>query len=345
MDRFLEEILSQPRILRSILGRILMDETLILSLKDAVDKKDMILMTGMGSSQYAFYPACIHMNENGYPSFVFEASELLHYYSELLSPSVLLWISSQSGETIEVKKILDGAGDRSFTIGVTNAVDGHVAKNCDLPIFLDAGREEGPSSKTYTSTLLINLISAMAVTTGIDKKIVDEFNEAVDAIDNFLERWDAEIERMIEFLGEVNSIFVLGRGPSVASVMTGSLILKEVAKVHAEGMSSGQFRHGPLELASPGFAALVFASNGRTKALNMRLAQEIAEFGGKVVVFGEAEDLKQKGILTLNLPAQKELYAPLTEIVPVQLFSRRLAIEKGLRPGKFERAGKVTRHE
>jgi fructoselysine-6-P-deglycase FrlB-like protein len=89
----------------------------------------------------------------------------------------------------------------------------------------------------------------------------------------------------------------------------------------------------------------VFASNGRTKALNMRLAQEIAEFGGKVVVFGEAEDLKQKGILTLNLPAQKELYAPLTEIVPVQLFSRRLAIEKGLRPGKFERAGKVTRHE
>jgi glucosamine--fructose-6-phosphate aminotransferase (isomerizing) len=345
MDRFLEEILSQPQVLRSTLDRYLNDEMLFQPIKDAINKKDMIVMTGMGSSQYAFYPACIHLNEHGLPSFVFEASELLHYYKDLISPRVLLWISSQSGETIEVKKLLDEVGNHSFTIGITNDVDGYVAKNCNLPIFLNAGKEEGPSSKTYTSTLIVNLISAMAITIGINGKVANEFNEAVNTIESFLGRWDEEVDRMVEFLGEVNSIFVLGRGPSMASVMTGSLILKEVAKVHAEGMSSGQFRHGPLELASPGFAAIVFASSSRTKALNMLLAQDIAKFGGKVVLIGEEEDMQQKGILTLSLPAQNELCAPLTEIVPIQLFSRRLAIEKGLIPGKFERGGKVTRHE
>jgi glucosamine--fructose-6-phosphate aminotransferase (isomerizing) len=140
-------------------------------------------------------------------------------------------------------------------------------------------------------------------------------------------------------------VFILGRGPSLTSAMTGSLILKEAAKVHAEGMSSGQFRHGPLELASPGFSAIVFASSGRTKALNLRLAQDIAEFGGKVVLIGGEKDTHPKGILTLNLPALKELFAPLAEIVPVQLLARRLAIEKGLKPGEFEKAKKVTRHE
>jgi glucosamine--fructose-6-phosphate aminotransferase (isomerizing) len=185
----------------------------------------------------------------------------------------------------------------------------------------------------------------MAITTGINRKIAIELSEAVNSIESFFEKWDEEVDRMVEFLGAVNSIFVLGRGPSMASVMTGALVLKEVAKIHAEGMSSGQFRHGPLELASPGFAAIVFASNGRTKEHNLRLAQDIAEFGGKVVLFGEEESRQKKGILTLSLALQKELYAPLTEIVPIQLLSRRLAIEKGLKPGKFERAGKVTRHE
>jgi glucosamine--fructose-6-phosphate aminotransferase (isomerizing) len=345
MDRFLEEILSQPQVLRSILNRYLNDEMLFQPMKDTIEKRDMIIMTGMGSSQYAFYPACIYMNEYGLTSFVFEASELLHYYKDLISPRVLLWIASQSGETIEVKKLLDKVGNHSFTIGVTNDVDGYVARNCDLPLFLYAGREEGPSSKTYTSTLLVNLISSIAITTGISDKIANELRGAVSAIDSFLERWEEEIDRLVEFLGVAESIFVLGRGPSMASVMTGSLILKEVAKVHAEGMSSAQFRHGPLELASPGFAAIVFASSGRTKSLNVRLVQNIAEFGGKVVLIGEGEDMQLNGILTLPLPAIKEIYAPLTEIVPIQLLARRLAIEKGLNPGKFERAGKVTRHE
>lgn len=345
MDRFLKEILSQPQVLRSILDRYLNDEMLFQPMKDTIDKRDIIIMTGMGSSQYAFYPACIYLNEHGLPSFVLEASELIYYYKDLITPRVLLWIASQSGETIEVKKLLDEVGDHSFSIGVTNDADGHVAKNCDLPLFLYAGSEEGPSSKTYTSTLLVNLISAMAITKGTSETIATELRGAVSAIDSFLERWEEKIDRLVKFLGVTESILILGRGPSMASAMTGALILKEVAKVHAEGISSGQFRHGPLELASPGFAAIMFASSGRTKSLNMRLARDIAEFGGKVVLIGGEEDTQLNGILTLSLPAQKELYAPLTEIVPIQLLARRLAIEKGLTPGEFERAGKVTRHE
>lgn len=185
----------------------------------------------------------------------------------------------------------------------------------------------------------------MAITTGISETIANELRGAISAIESFLESWEENVDRLVEFLGVTESVFILGRGPSMASAMTGSLILKESAKVHAEGMSSGQFRHGPLELASPGFAAIVFASSGQTKALNLRLARDIAEFGGKVVLIGEGEDTHPKGILTLPLPALKELYAPLTEIVPVQLLARRLAIEKGLKPGEFERAKKVTRHE
>ena len=37
--------------------------------------------------------------------------------------------------------------------------------------------------------------------------------------------------------------------------------------------------------------------------------------------------------------------APLVKIVPIQLLSRRMAIDEGLQPGKFDKIGKVTLDE
>jgi len=127
--------------------------------------------------------------------------------------------------------------------------------------------------------------------------------------------------------------------------MAGALILKEAAKMGAEGSSAGQFRHGPLETVAPGFAAVVFAMQGRTRDIDLRLALDIAEFGGRVVVVGSDEELRQERIFYLALPLLHEFCSPLLEIVPIQLLSWRIAREKGLQPGKFDQAKKVTLYE
>jgi len=127
--------------------------------------------------------------------------------------------------------------------------------------------------------------------------------------------------------------------------MAGALILKEAAKMGAEGSSAGQFRHGPLEAVAPGFAAVVFAMQGRTRDIDLRLAHDIAKFGGRVVVVGSDEELRQERIFYLALPLLHEFCSPLLEIVPIQLLSWRIATEKGLQPGKFDKAKKVTLYE
>jgi glucosamine--fructose-6-phosphate aminotransferase (isomerizing) len=343
-DIFLKEILSQPRVLRTILDRYLEDENLLRPVSVAARRKthDLILLTGMGSSYFALYPTCIYLNERGVPAVMLETSELLHYYRGLISDRVLVVLVSQSGETIEAKRLFDEIGDGTIVMGITNNAKSHVARNSDLPIFLHAGQEDGPASKSYTASLMVLLLCAMALTASLDTQKTQRLYEAVGAMEDWLDQWEGCIDRLADFLGKANHLSLLGRGPSVASAAAGSLILKEVAKTQAEAMSGGQFRHGPLEVASPGFAAFVFAPDGKTKALNLRLARDIARFGGKVVLVGSDAALQQENVFTLTLPALKELYAPLVEIAPLQLLARRMALDKGLQPGKFDKAGKVT---
>lgn len=346
-DGFLEEILSQPRVLRATLDRYLEDETLLRPVRGVVEQKkyDLVVLTGMGSSYFAFYPACIYLNQHGLPAVMVEASELLHYYQELISDRVLVVLASQSGETVEVKRLLDEVGARTYMISVTNHAENYVARNSDLPLLLYAGQEKGPASKTYTSTMGVLLLCAMALTSSMDKRKVRELFAAVEAMEGFLERWEESIDRLAAFLGPVDRLSLLGRGPSLGSAMAGSLILKEAAKVQAEGISAGQFRHGPLEVASSGFGAAVFAQKGRTRDINLRIAHDIARFGGRVVIVGNDEEYPGKRTLNLRLPVLEELYSPLVEIVPIQLLAWRLAVEKGLQPGTFDQAGKVTLYE
>jgi len=347
MDYFLEEILSQPRVLRATLARYLEDESLLRSVSRVMEqgRYQLILLTGMGSSFFALYPACIYLNEHGLSAIMVEASELLHYYKDLISDRVLVVIASQSGETVEVKKLVGEVRGRTSVVSVTNDAENYLARNSDLPLLMYAGRESGPASKTYAATVTVSLLLAMHLTSSLNKQRVEGLYAAVEAMESFLEGWEERIDGLLDFLATVDCLSLLGRGPSLASAMAGALILKEAAKMRAEAMSAGQFRHGPLEVVSPDFAAVVFAMKGRTRDINLGLAHDVAEFGGKVVIIGSDEQLQGERIFNLTLLPLDEWCSPLLEIMPVQLLSWRVAREKGLQPGKFDKARKVTLYE
>jgi glucosamine--fructose-6-phosphate aminotransferase (isomerizing) len=347
MDCFLEEIFSQPRVLRATLDRYLEDESLLRSVSRAMKLGEypLVLLTGMGSSYFALYPACIYLVEHGLSATMVETSELLHYYGGVISSQVLVVVASQSGETVEVKKLLSEFGGRSLIASITNDAENYLAKNSDLALFLYGGEERGPASKTHTATIAVASLLAMCLTSTMSKRNVEGLYEAVEAMETFLGGWTERIDGLVDFLGGVDCLSLLARGPSLASAMAGALILKEAAKMHAEGMSGGQFRHGPLELVTPDFTAVVFAMNGRTRDINLRLAHDIVEFGGKVVLVGSDQELRGKRIFNLALPPLDEFSSPILEIVPIQLLSWKIAAEKGLQPGKLDKAKKVTLHE
>ncbi len=76
----------------------------------------------------------------------------------------------------------------------------------------------------------------------------------------------------------------MARGHGRPAAEMGALTLKEAARFPAESLQTAQFRHGPLELASPALGAVVIAVEPATEAIDLGLAGELVESGAAVLV-------------------------------------------------------------
>jgi glucosamine--fructose-6-phosphate aminotransferase (isomerizing) len=128
----------------------------------------------------------------------------------------------------------------------------------------------------------------------------------------------------------------------MSAVWNGSLTNKEAARSAFEGMHAAAFRHGPLEIVSEGFAALIFAGARQTSELNRELAREIMSYGGKAIWLDSAPDPE---IPTVLFPETSELTRPLVEILPMQMLTLAMAKRRGLEAGKFRHVSKITNRE
>ena len=86
------------------------------------------------------------------------------------------------------------------------------------------------------------------------------------------------------------------------------------------------------------------ATEPATRDLDLGLAGEVAAVGAALLVVS-AEGGGPAGAEVVAIGHLDPLVASAAAIVPIQLLSWRLAVDRGLRPGTYERASKVTTRE
>jgi glucosamine--fructose-6-phosphate aminotransferase (isomerizing) len=118
-------------------------------------------------------------------------------------------------------------------------------------------------------------------------------------------------------------------------------LLKESAGIAAEALETGQFRHGPLELAGPALAAIVIATEPETVRLDLALAGDLVGSGAAVLVV-TADGAAPPGTRGIGTGPVDRALSPCVSILPAQLLAWRLALEVGRTPGVLTRASKVT---
>ena len=85
-----------------------------------------------------------------------------------------------------------------------------------------------------------------------------------------------------------SSLFILGRGPSVAIASEAALKFKETCAMHAEAYSAAEVMHGPLALVGPGFPVLALAARDASEASVAEAADGLAAKGAPVFVTSDA---------------------------------------------------------
>ena len=299
-----------------------------------------VILSGMGASHYATYPAWLTLVQAGVPAWWIEASELVHHARELVEPDTLLWLTSQSGYSPEIQALLGGeTADRPRTlVAMTNDPSSPVAAAADVVVEIHAGPEESVSTKSYLNSLVAALLLAHSLLGAPDPR--DDVARSGDELDRFLGNdWDANLDVASKAIGAPEQVVALARGAALHAAWTGALVLKEAVRYPAEGMSAGQFRHGPLELAGPQLTPIVVEGEASTAGLNRALAEELAAAGSHAVWIGGSAP---RGAVPLPSPVGYGIGARLGEIVPFQLAAVALAMQMGIEPGEFIHSSKVT---
>ena len=156
----------------------------------------------------------------------------------------------------------------------------------------------------------------------------------------YLRDWRRHVTGFSEAFDGASQVYLAGRGPSLATALTGGLILKESTRAACEGMSCAAFRHGPFEVLSPQVLVIVMAGDVRTWDLNRRLVFDINAVGGRAVCVDS-----NKTQPMAMMPIAPERVRPTLEILPVQMLSLAIAAKKGEEAGRFRLASKITATE
>jgi glucosamine--fructose-6-phosphate aminotransferase (isomerizing) len=283
-------------------------------------------------------PLTLQLIAHGVNARRIETSELVHHAPRLLdSPSLVIAVS-QSGQSAEIVKFLERHGGRKFPlIGVTNTAASPLAGAADTVLLTHAGSEFSVSCKTYVATLAALDLMGAVLTRDDPGPHRTQLEETASAMDQYLAHWHAYVADLQERLKEIEQMVLVGRGPSLAAVGTGALIIREAARFPCQELSSAAFRHGPLEMISPKLFVLVFRGIPPTIEHNERLVADIRVLGGNA-------DLVRESLHTsaFALPPVTSAMLPLLEILPPEMISLALARLRGHVPGHFERGSKIT---
>jgi glutamine---fructose-6-phosphate transaminase (isomerizing) len=350
MNKFIQEILEQPVAVENLAGFYLSPagDGLLKSAKKIIsdNKIEQIIFSGMGSSYFISHAASCLFNYLKIYSFSINASELLHYNRSLFERVTLLICISQSGESYEIKEILNKLPTTVHCIGIVNEEQSVLALKSEVALLCKAGMEEKTSTKTYTATSLVSFILGWYLSGIWNEKKGGKILNLADNFRKALSNFQSLTEEMLQFLGDLQTVQIIARGPAYSTACQSALMFREALHIPANCMLGGEFRHGPVEMVSEGFKAILFAAGGRTYSQSLKMAEDIAGFGGKVLLItNEKPDISGDKIMPIFIDEPDEYLFSVQAIVPVQLLIDQYAKSKGYEAGNFSHGSKVTEIE
>jgi len=310
-----------------------------------------VVFTGMGSSLFAAYPAQAYLTSLGIRTLVWETAELLHHHMGALHSDTLLVAVSQSGETVEIKRLLDRLPKKMGLVGLANVEASTLSRRANLSLPMLAGRQTTVSTKTYMCAVAGLMYLAFAIARESYRSLTETILRAIGTQERILENHDTLTAPTLEFFNDPPYVALMSRGADLASAYQGALMFKEVARLAAEPISAAQFRHGPIEIVSPVHRYIVFARKGlrarspNTAKLVLGLARDIQAHGGKVLLLTDQPFKPVSNTRLIQVDPLLWGLGTLVDILFIQLLVHDLAVREGRDPGKFWIAEGVTTKE
>jgi glucosamine--fructose-6-phosphate aminotransferase (isomerizing) len=267
------------------------------------------------------------------------ASEFRYRHAVMPEGGLAIFIS-QSGETADTLAALRYAREgKQHIAGIVNVLESSIARESDVLLHIDAGREIGvASTKAFTCQLVT--LACFAIGFARARGAIDAAREAalVTALTEVPARVNETLlgeARIRDFAAEVaraRDVLYIGRGASYPIALEGALKLKEISYIHAEGYASGELKHGPIALVDPSVPVVVVAPSDEYFDKTASNMHEVMARGGRVLLFSDKDGIAAAGqdsSRSFWVPRVDPFVAPILYAIPVQLLAYHVATARG----------------
>jgi len=343
MTHFLKDILRQPGELQRALDRLTgPDRAHLDQAAAAIRRARHVYLTGIGASWHAALSAGVQFDLGGSPVYLRDASELLHF-AKIPADSTLI-VLSRSGQSIEIVRLLAKARAAGATVlGITNAVDGTLARESTIAVVVPTERDHGISVNTYSTLGLAAALLAAAALGNLDSALIDSLSSAFENSVDSLQTWQEQIKDS-EWFAPAAPYYFLARGGSLGTCHEARLLWEEGVKHAASAMSTGNFRHGPQEISRPGLRVGMWIDATLMRGEDLAVAGDLRRLGASLLLIGQ--NLPQRtAALTLQLPRIPAEWQFLIDALPVQLGAEYLSRASGVDCDSFRVCSYVVEGE
>ncbi len=243
---------------------------------------------------------------------------------------------SQSGASPDIVAMAEGSRTGgALTIALINTVPSPLARAASLAIDIQAGPEIAVAA---TKSFVNSAVAGLAILAAWGGSA--ELGRAVAALPDHLEAALAlDWTSMLEPLSATDSLYMLGRGPTLAIAAEAALKCKETCELHAEAYSSAEVLHGPVSLVERDFPVVAFSARDKAEA---SIAGTVSALAAKnaacFITSGAATGAHALPFVATGHP----LTDALALIVPYYGFVEALSRARGFDPDKPAALKKVT---
>ena len=342
----LKEIMEQPEALRRAIsprikdGRVIFDD-----LKLPVEKMrefTRIFIVACGSSYHVGMIGKYNLEHLLRRNVEVVLASEFRYSDPIVDDKSLVIVISQSGETLDTMAALREAKKRGgYILSIVNVVGSSIARESDDVLYTWAGPEIAvATTKAYSTQLAVLDMIGLAFGEALGTVKKEEYNEAVAELQKLPEKMEQFLasescEAIPKYASQYfnhNSVFFIGRNLDYALGLEGSLKLKEISYIHSEAYASGELKHGTISLIEDGTLVIALGTYAPLFDKAMSNVVEVKARGADVLALtteSHRKEMEKTVENVITVPDTAQMLLPSLGVVPLQLFSYYVALQRG----------------
>ena len=343
-DHFmLKEIMEQPKAIRDTIhprikdGKVVLDQ--INLSKEDLEKISKICILACGSAYHVGCAAKYVLEKLTRKPVEIDLASEFRYRDPIIDESVLVIVISQSGETADTLAALREAKKLGARIlSIVNVVGSSIANDSDDVIYTWAGPEIAvATTKAYSTQLTVIYLIALYMAEKLNTITQSEYDLYIesllklpDQIEEIFENID-DIKAFAKKYFETDDVFFIGRNVDYALALEGSLKLKEISYIHSEAYAAGELKHGTISLIEDGTLVVTLANYDKLFDKIVSNVKEVKSRGAEVfsITTRDHRDIEQVSDAQFYIPKTCDIMSPSLAVIPLQLFSYYIALNKG----------------